>query len=109
MSSRSAQRYRLMSSPVSRSSDAGFAGEIHSKRAEPMAAFVVLSGHGGQCRGGVDVGLIEQACDPPVAGRQTVGDALQHPRAAQVETVEMRKLRIGPVGHKSGLEPDRLG
>ena len=72
-----------------------------------MAALVVLAGDGGQRRVAVARGGGEQRRNTPILRRQAVGDALKHPGAAQVESIEMRELRIGAIGDHGRRQPRR--
>ena len=91
-----------------RSLAAGVRRQIGGEGAEPVAALVVLAGHGGQAAAACAAAAACSARDAPVARRQPDGDALEHPRAAQVEAVEVRELGVGAVGDDARGEPRRV-
>src|SRR5271166_1800277 len=50
-------------------------------------------------------GGAQQCRDAPVSVIKSMRDALEHPRAAQVESIDVRELRVGTIGHDRRLQP----
>jgi len=69
-----------------------------------VTAFVVLAGDRGDAGVAVRFRRGEQRRDARIVFRQSGGDSLQHPRARQIESVEVRELRIARIGDDCGRE-----
>src|SRR5262245_1003071 len=67
-------------------------GKIGREAAEPVAPLVVLAGDGRQPPLAMQERRAPDGGEPRVAGGQAGGDPLEHPGAAQVQSVEMREL-----------------
>src|SRR5882757_2346980 len=78
--------------------DAAPRREIHRKTSEPMSAFVVRACD--CCESGALMLISRRVQRVPaqIVLRKRRGDSLEHPRAAQVQAIEMRELRIARIG-----------
>src|SRR4029453_11001191 len=73
-------------------------GEINRKTAEPMSAFVMLTGHGRQSRSTMSVGRRSKRGSAWIVRRQRGNNSLQHPPPAQIQSVKMAKFGIASIG-----------
>ena len=69
-----------------------------------MFARVVAAGDVLECRFRMSGGRRIKKCPRPVACRKRGRNALHAPRAAQVQAVQVNKLRVGSVRHGRGCE-----
>lgn len=73
--------------------------QVNGEAAQPVTPFVMLPGNGGESGSAVRRGGRLQGADPGITRGKMGGDTLQHPSPAQVETIQMRQLPIGRIGH----------
>src|SRR5438045_9677705 len=79
--------------------------EIHRKTSQPVSAFVMLAGDGGESGALVLLGCCGDCAKTLLAMWQTGGNSPEHPGAAEVESVKMRKLGIARIGRNHRLHP----
>src|SRR4030081_2533515 len=87
--------------------NACFARQIHRESPQPMPSLVVLPRHGRERRRPMARRKVLQHGYSAIIRFQAMRDALQHPSATQVKTVDVRKLRVGAIGHHRRFQPRR--
>ena len=78
--------------------------QINRKRSQPVLAFIVAAGDVGERGLGVGRCRSRQNVSCEIVSRQSGGDAAHAPGAAEIQAIEMNKLRICAIGHDRWLK-----
>ena len=70
-----------------------------------MTSLVVLTSHRRQRDFAVARGRVQQYRYAAITMSKSVGDTFEHPGAAQIQAVDMSKLRVGTIRNYRGLQP----
>ena len=79
--------------------------QVNREAPEPMSAFIMFTGNGGETGASVRIGGRLQRSSPRIVGWQRRENSFQHPRATQIQSIEMRQLRIARIGRDRDRQP----
>ena len=77
---------------------AALSDKINGEAAEPMSAFVMFARHGRETGATMGFGDSGERGTARIVGGKSGDNSFEHPGAAQVQTVEMRELRVARIG-----------